>query len=367
MCELRDTCRVKKQKAGSRRTSAKTAVPVEPGRAAPVASSALDVEAIAAEWVRQLRGNRSRVAFSRRLGYRSNVVHRWENRSAWPTASRFLEVCERCGKDVGAAYQAFFLRKPAWSKEHAPTSPGAVAAFLRQLQGRVKIVNLAASSGFSRYSIARWLAGEAEPKLPEFLRLVEASSRRMLDFVATFTDPSSLPSACVEWQGRERLRQAAYEETWSHAVLRALELADHPDSGDITPWLARVLGIDRVRVERALAVLESTGQIARQGERWATMPAPALITGRHPATHGILTRSWTQVAIERIEKRAPGHFGYSLFAVSRKDLRRLRDLQMEYLREMQGIIAQSTPNECVGLFCLHLLDLSAGEENAFAD
>lgn len=221
-------------------------------------------------------------------------------------------------KDVAAAYQAFFLRKPTWLKEHTPTSAGAVAAFLRQLQGRVKIVDLSASSGFSRYAIARWLTGEAEPKLPEFLRLVEASSRRVLDFIATFTDPSSLPSACLEWQRRERLRQAAYEETWSHAVLRALELADHPDGGDITPWLVRVLGIDPPRVERALAVLESSGQIARRGDRWAIVPAPAIITGRHPATLGILTRTWTQVAIERIEKGAPSHFGYSLFGSAAK-------------------------------------------------
>lgn len=168
-------------------------------------------------------------------------------------------------------------------------------------------MNLSASSGFSRYSIARWLAGEAEPKLPEFLRLVEASSRRMLDFIATLTDPSSLPSARLGWQRRERPRQAAYEETWSQAVLRALELAGHPDSGDIIPGLARVLGIGPARVERALAVLESTGQFARRGDRWAILPAPALTTGRHPATLGILTRAWTQVAIERLEKRAPSH------------------------------------------------------------
>jgi transcriptional regulator with XRE-family HTH domain len=342
--------------AGGRRTAG-----------AGASATALDMEAIAADWVRQLRGKRSRAAFSRRLGYNSNVVHRWENQSAWPTASRFLEVCEHCGKDVGAAYQAFFMRTPAWSKEHAPASPAAVAAFLRELQGKIKIVNLAESSGFSRYSIARWLSAEAEPKLPEFLRLIEASSRRALDFIAAFSDPSSLPSAKLEWQRRERLRQAAYEETWSHAVLRALELADDPRSGDTTAWLARVLGIDEARVERALSVLESTGQIAREGDHWVAVPAPALTTGRHPATLGILTRAWTKVALERIEKRAPSHFGYSVFAVSRKDLRRLRDLQLEYLREMQAIIARSTPNECVGLFCLHLLDLSAGDDNAFAD
>jgi len=334
---------------------------------ADAGAAALDIEAIAAEWVRQLRGKRSRAAFSRRLGYHSNVVHRWENRSAWPTASRFLEICEHCGIDVAAAYQAFFLRTPPWAKAHAPSSPGAVAAFLRQLRGKIKLVSLAESSGFSRYSIARWLTGEAEPKLPEFLRLVEASSRRALDFIASFTDPGALPSAKVEWERRERLRQAAYEETWSHAVLRALELAAYPTSGDTTAWLARVLGVDAARVERALAVLENTGQIARRDNHWVALPAPALTTGRHPATLGILTRAWTEVALERIDKRAPSHFGYSLFAVSRKDLRRLRDLQLEYLREMQAIIAKSTPNECVGLFCLHLFDLSAGDDNALAE
>jgi hypothetical protein len=94
--------------------------------------------------------------------------------------------------------------------------------------------------------------------------------------------------------------------------------------------------------------------------------AAALTTGRHPSTLGVLTRAWTQVALERLEKHAPSHFGYSLFAVSRADLRRLRDLQLEYLREMQSIIARSAPNECVGLLCLHLLDLDASEHNALS-
>jgi transcriptional regulator with XRE-family HTH domain len=327
----------------------------------------LDFEAIASEWVRELRGKRSQAAFSRRLGYQSSVVHRWESGAAWPTASRFLEVCAASGKDVAGAFEAFFLRKPPWLTEHVATSPGAVAAFLRQLQGKVKIVALAATSGFSRYSVARWLSGEAEPKLPELLRLIEACTRRALDFIATLSDPERLPSARAEWQRRERMRQAAYEETWSHAVLRALELDARPTDGSDVEWLQQVLGIDAPRVERALAVLERTGQIARKDEQWVVLPARAVTTGRHPATLGILTRAWTEVALERIARRAPSHFGYSLFAVSRSDLRRLRDLQLEYLREMQAIIAASQPNECVGLFCLHLLDLREGEDNALLE
>lgn len=40
-------------------------------------AQALDWNGIAAEWVRAVRGKRSQAAFSRHLGYRSSVVHRW--------------------------------------------------------------------------------------------------------------------------------------------------------------------------------------------------------------------------------------------------------------------------------------------------
>jgi transcriptional regulator with XRE-family HTH domain len=332
----------------------------------------IDWDAVAREWVRTMRGKRSQGAFSRHLGYQSSVVHRWESGAAWPTAARFLAVCARSGKDVRAGFAAFFLRAPTWLGEHDPSSPEAVAAFLRQLQGKRTVSSLADASGCSRYAIARWLQARAEPRLPDFLRLIEAISRRGLDFVAALGDPAVLPSARDHWQRLERLRQAAYEETWSHAVLRALELSEYgeraadDERGSDDAWLGEVLGISEEQSQRALKVLEQTGQIARHAGRWVPLPATAVSTGRHPATLGILTRAWTGVALERIEARAPAHFGYSLFAVSRQDLRRLRDLQLEYLREMQSIIAQSTPNECVGLLCLHLLDLRRGEGNALS-
>jgi transcriptional regulator with XRE-family HTH domain len=326
----------------------------------------LDFEAIAAEWVCVLRGKRSQAGFSRRLGYASSVVHRWEAGTAWPTASRFLDACERCGKDLAAAYAKFFWRPPSWLKELGPSSPQAVAALLRQLRGKTQIQMIAQASGYGRYSVARWLRGDAEPRLPEFLRLIEASSRRALDFIAVLVDPALLPSAREAWTRLQRMRQAAYEESWSHAVLRALELDEYASVKEPQPWIAGVLGIDTAQVERALGVLERAGQIARVGERWVALRATAVTTGADPTTRGLLTRAWMEVAGARLAKGAPGHFGYSLFSVSRADLRRLRELHMEYLREMQSIIARSTPNECVGLLSLQLLDLSERANNALA-
>lgn len=327
----------------------------------------LDFEAIAAEWVRAVRGKRSQAAFSKRLGYASSVVHRWEQGSAWPTASRFLQACERNGKHVGAAYSAFFHRTPSWLQQHEATSPGAVAAFLRQLRGKAKINALCELSGYSRYQIARWFKAETEPKLPEFLRLTEACSRRSLDFIATLTDPNTLSTARERWTQLQRMREAAYEDSWSHAVLRALELEEYVEVDDVEVWLTAVVGIPLEQVRRALHVLEQSGQITRDGSKWSRLPTTSVTTGGDPAMRGLLTQAWTKVAFERMRNKAPGHFGYSLFSVSRADLRRIRELQVAYLREMQSIIAQSAPNECVGLLCLQLMDLSERPDNALLD
>jgi hypothetical protein len=196
--------------------------------------------------------------------------------------------------------------------------------------------------------------------------LVEAASRRALDLVATLQDPAELPSAKARWMRLQSLRRAAYEEIWSHAVLRALELEDYGGCHDLVSWLSKALGITGPQVARALGVLQSTGQVSRQGERWVPLPTTSVTTGGDPKLLGVLTRAWTNIAIERLAKHEPGHFGYSLFAISRSDLRRLRELHGDYLREMQAIIANSQPNECVGLLCLQLLDLRRGEGNALA-
>jgi hypothetical protein len=68
--------------------------------------------------------------------------------------------------------------------------------------------------------------------------------------------------------------------------------------------------------------------------------------------------AWTKTAFERLVADAPGHFGWSVFAVSKTDLARLTSLHLQYVRAMREVIASSTPSECVGLYAAQLLDLS---------
>jgi hypothetical protein len=186
-------------------------------------------ESIAADLIRALRGRRSRAAFSKRLGYRSNVVYRWETGLAWPPADELLEALARRNPQLNGLFVRFLGRSPSWLDPTAPLGATSVAAFLRELRGKTPIAALSARSGYSRFSIGRWLHGRARPRLPELLCLVEAASRRALDLLALLTDPAHMPTVAPRWRQLCVARETAYEAPWSHAVLRASTRTRRPD------------------------------------------------------------------------------------------------------------------------------------------
>ncbi len=326
---------------------------------------AFDYEKLSSELIRSLRARRSCAALSRRAGYRSNVVQRWEAQQAWPTAAAFLGLCSSLKLNVAGVYGNFFGQGPAWLEGASPTSGEAVAAFLRQLRGKSPIGVLAERSGVNRYTIARWLKGTSEPRLPDFLQLIEILSRRMLDFVSLLVDPDTLPSLKRRWARMKAARAIAYEEPRSHAVLRALELDEYVERGfAVEGWLERRLGMSNADVQRCIVALQRAGQIRRLRGAWRPVDVLRVDTRADAAGARAAKLSWLKVVEQRLAVNAPGNFGFSLFAISRQDLRRLRELHLEYVRAMQALIASSKKNECVALYCAQLVDLDVGEENA---
>jgi len=328
----------------------------------PEVSTGYDYESIAVELIRQLRGRRSCAELSRRIGYRSNIVHRWEARQCWPTAARFIALHQRLRPNRRSWLERFFHVEPAWLGARDPNSPEVIAEFLQQLRGKTPIVRIAELAQRNRYGVARWLSGTAEPKLPELLLLVDVAGRRLLDLLACFEDPARLPSVRAQWQRLQLAREAAYDRPWSHAVLRALEL----DGSARAParqaaWIARRLAISVQDVDESLRLLAVTGQIRKTRRGFVALPAMMVDTSQDPRRALELKAAWTQTALERMRSGAAGSFGYSLFAVSRADLQRLRNLHLEYVRAMQSVIADSAPNECVGLYCAQLLSLEAAD------
>lgn len=319
---------------------------------------ALDYPRIAQEFIRALRGHRSQTAFSRRLGYRTNVVYTWESGRNWPTAAHALHAASRAGIDVRAALGRFYRAPPAWLSTTDPTSPAGVAHLLDDLRGRTSIVDLARASRRSRFRVARFLKGDSEPRLPDFFLLIEKSSLRLFDFIACFVDPSTLPSIASAWRELEEARRAAYDVPWTQAILRALELSDYRGLPHHQPgWLAHRIGISRREEVRCLRLLARTGQIRLRRRRWEPREVRALDTRRDQKAETLVKAFWTEVALGRLRAGRDGLFSYNLFAVSEADLGRLQDLYLAYFRQTRGIIRDSEPSERVALVSLLFVPL----------
>ncbi|HKY36220.1 MAG TPA: helix-turn-helix transcriptional regulator [Polyangiaceae bacterium] len=318
----------------------------------------MDFELLAAELLRGLRGKRSQQALCRRLGAKSNVVHQWERGHSFPSASRALQVAARVGVDINGAFREFYRTAPRWLDEHDPATPAGVAAFLSDLRGSTGVVELSRYSGKSRFAVARFLSGDAEPRLPDFLRLIEASSLRLLDFIEQLTDPRALPSVRQTWEQLTAARRLAYEEPWSQAVLRALELSSYAALAQHrSGWIASRIGISLEEEAQCLKRLQDSGQIVWADARWKIENVMALDTRRDPDAARRLRAWWLRRGAARIEAGDRGLM-YNLLGVSSADLERLRDLQKAYLTEVRAIVARSEPVEHVVLAADLLLDLN---------
>ncbi len=317
-----------------------------------------DYERLASELLRALRGERSQTAFARRLGYRSNIVYSWETGRAFPTAAKALWAAQRIGVDVQAAIRSLYRKPPGVGRLDPATASG-VAQFLSDLRGRATVQQIAAAVGHSRFAVARWFKGTTQPRLPDFLRLVEATSLRLLDLLAGLVDPAQLPSVCAAWQKLELARSAMYREPWSQAVLRALELSDYLalERHEIG-WIARRLGISDSEEARAVELLLATDQIRRVEQRYEPAPSTVVDTRRDPQGAHELRMFWAKVALDRLKARGEGGlFSHGVFGVSEAGYQRLRELQKAYYQEARKVVAESHPVERVALLNLQLMPL----------
>ncbi|HMI92993.1 MAG TPA: DUF4423 domain-containing protein [Polyangiales bacterium] len=318
----------------------------------------MDYARLASELMRAARGASSQPAFSRWLGFRSNVAYAWESGRAYPTAAELLAVFERRGVSLRALFERFHGRKPRWLKAAALAAPETVAAFLDELRGRQPLSRLAASAGVSRYALARWLRAESEPRAPDFLRLVDVASHRVLDFVALLTDPAALPSAAESWRKLEASRRAAYELPLSQAVLRSLELSAYRALPRHVPgWISERLGIARELEQQSLGLLEQGGHVRMHEGRYEPLATDVVDLRRDPERAWLSRGAWTDLARERLAARSPGNYAYNVFGVSARDLERIRELQARHFRELRDLIARSQPVERVVLMIQHLIPL----------
>jgi transcriptional regulator with XRE-family HTH domain len=314
------------------------------------------MEQEAAQFLRALRGRRSQVAWARRLGYRGNPMTNWERGKRFPTAQEVLRAAGVAGHDVGTRFLSFAPTAPL---EPAPDGY-ALAAWLDRLRGGASIVELAQRSGQSRFSVRRWLLGEAEPRLPDFFRLLDALTGRLPEWVAAFVPIEGVPSLAERHRRVLAAKRVAFDAPWSEAILRLLETThfERLRRHDVA-MVAESCGIELVEAQRCLDLLLESGIVTRARGKYKASGALSVDTQGGRAALQRLKAHWANVAAQRLLEapRQQDLFAYNVISLAEADLDRVREILRAAYREIRTLVAASEPSEAVALVNLQLLEL----------
>ena len=222
-------------------------------------------------------------------------------------------------------------------------------------------MKLAERTGFSRYAISRWLSGQTEPRLPDYFRLFEAASTRLLDLASALVDSAELPTVVEQIRMQELRRRGAYELPWTQAILRAIELESYQQLPAHQPgWIAKRLGVSMEEEARCFEFLSDTGQVSWSGTHYQGRTVAVDTRGR-PEIGIRLKSHWTKEGARRIEMGSAGQFSYVVFSVSEVDFERIRELHLRYFNTLRGIISESSPNEVVAVANVQLFGLEGSD------
>jgi len=327
-----------------------------------------EARAAASQFLRAVRGERSQVAFARRLGYRGNPITDWEHGRRFPTAAEALRACARAGIDVRAALGRFHAAPPPAASADGRGELDAVAlsGWLSQLRGSTPLSELGRRCECSRFAVARWLSGQAQPRLPDFFALIDAITGRLPELVAELVSIDAVPALLPRHRAASSAKRLAFEEPWTEAVLRLLEIRSYQarprHDGAL---LARRLGLDVEHVERCLERLLHAS-IVRRDERGRYVVVGALDVDAHadPEAGRQLMAHWSEVALQHFPRgHAQDLFAYDVLSISHADLARVRELLRATCDEVRAIVAASEPSETAALLNLQLVEWVEGAED----
>ncbi len=304
----------------------------------------------ARQMLRALRGHRSQLAFSRQLGYRGNVVAKWEAGKRSPTLGEFLRAAVRVGVDVPAALERFHAASAsAWSEE----SPHDIAPWLSAMRGGSSQIALAEQAGLSRQQVGRLLSGRSKGHLPEGLALVDAMTGRLPDLVAELVPIEEVPALARQASVRHALERLAFEHPWSSAAQAWLGAQGRVPVGRAAQQLAEGLSLPESLTRTLMDALLAAG-VAEVVKGYVRPAGPSTVEVRATAEDmTALRRHWASVGADRVA-RGDGDdlFSFNVFAASRDDLERIRLAQRRFYREVRAIVSDS-PAEVVVMLTAH--------------
>lgn len=317
---------------------------------------------VAAELMRAIRSDRSQRMFANRLGYKGNPATDWEHGRHFPTAAEALRAATRCKLDVLAAFRSFSTVAPP----EVQNGKWVLSPWLASLKGSMTQTELAARCGCSRFSIRRWLTGQGEPKLPEFLRLIDAMSGRAFDWVAALVPIDQVPTLAAKHAQAQAAKTLAVEHPWTEALLRLLETQDYQSSIHSDERLARALGLPQHSIRQMLLRLADAGVVVPSADSYRVVGSLAVDTRGVSGGIWALQTHWAEVGyaraarnrdtqVESAATKSTDWYAYNVISVSADDLALVQERLKQAYADIRSIVAASEPAERAALVNLQLI------------
>lgn len=249
--------------------------------------------------------------------------------------------------------ESFAVFRPAPAP--CPTNGWGVSEWLDALRGSTTTAELARRVGRSRFSVGRWLSGETVPRVPDFLRLLDAATGRLADWVAALVPIESVPALEPIFRRAAAARRLSSDRPWSEAVLRVMETAAYSARQHSAAFIAETLRVDEDLVEEVVATLEAGGLIERVGNTYRVRGTLVVDTHAGPDALKRLRQHWADVARERLESNEESWFAYNVISVSKADCERIEQRLRGVFREIRGIVKESEPTEQAALLTIQLV------------
>lgn len=317
-----------------------------------------DWKLVSRQLISALRGRLSRAHFSRLLGYTTNVVSDWEAGRRSPTMGEFLRACSVRKWDVLGAVESFHR---AASPSFCSCGAYLPSRWLDELRGSTSVVEIARRANISRFQAARWLSGESQPRIGDFLKLLDAITGRAADFIGRLVGAKKIPALQALLLRQQAARRLAFAHPASEGVLRILETERYQNAkAHRAGMIADALGLPLEQEEMTLHALLEAGIVRRAGTKYSVGEPLAVETNASIAEKARLKGFWMDVAKRRLEAPQESDFlGYLVVSLSEHDRDQARAILARTYREILSLVASSEPVETAALVQLSLVNFES--------
>ncbi|MGB0646092.1 MAG: hypothetical protein ACPGQS_02895 [Bradymonadia bacterium] len=315
----------------------------------------IDYEHLTQELFKTLRGRSSQGAFSRRLGFQTNVAYRWESGLRTPNANDLLMVLDI---RISAPRENIWRFASPFNQDEQSTSNWCWGRWLSLIKGQCSVKALSNATGLSAQAIRRIFRGDVTPKVDRLLQLIQVLTNRLLDFVQLFVDPKTLPSlaSLVDVQTAQRALSTQFLNT--ELIIASLETdAYQALDAHSNQWIATHLQLELEEVTHTVDALKKTGGLYSVGQKLKTQPNRFVNTRRLGAAAYLrLFDHWNDTLTRR--RTSEDYAAYLVFSCTQETATIIRDLLNTAVKDAVTRVSEDDSTDSVSALTVQLGRLS---------